>query len=233
MKNKEIAARFEAIAALMELLGENPFRVNSYHKAARAVEGLAENIETLSQQGRATEIAGIGESTAQKIEEYLKTGKIVRYDELAAKLPPHLPDLMALPGLGPKTAAKLWKEAGITSVEDLKQCIEKDPGRLTALEGMGEKKMRQLAESLAFVESTGGRMRLGEAARIASELVEHVSKDAPKGARVVAHDSKAGVDIDEGLAFGERNVGIAREEPADEITNQTLALVAARWLQHG
>ena len=188
MKNKEIAAKFEAIAALMELLGENSFRINSYHKAARAIEGLAEDIETVSQQGRTTEIPGIGESTAEKIHEYLTSGKIARYDELAAKLPPHLPELMGLPGLGPKTAAKLWKEAGITSVADLKQCIEKDPGRLTALEGMGEKKVQQMAQSLAFVQGTGGRMRLGEAARIAQDLVELVGKIASK-ARVVAAGS--------------------------------------------
>jgi DNA polymerase (family 10) len=183
MKNKEIAAKFEAIAALMELLGENSFRINSYHKAARAIEGLAEDIETVSQQNRTTEIPGIGESTAQKIHEYLATGKMERYDELAAKLPPHLPELMALPGLGPKTAAKLWKEAGITSVADLKQCIEKNPGRLTALEGMGEKKVQQMAQSLAFVQGTGGRMRLGEAARIAQDLVELVSGFRPEGGR--------------------------------------------------
>ena len=183
MKNKEIAAKFEAIAALMELLGENPFRINSYHKAARAVEGLTEDIETVSQQNRTTEIPGIGESTAQKIHEYLATGKMERYDELAAKLPPHLPELMALPGLGPKTAAKLWKEAGITSIDDLKQCIEKDPGRLTSLEGMGQKKVQQIAQSLAFVQGTGGRMRLGEAARIAMDLVELVSGFTPQGGR--------------------------------------------------
>jgi DNA polymerase (family 10) len=183
MKNKEIAAKFEAIAALMELLGENSFRINSYHKAARAIEGLAEDIETVSQQNRTNEIPGIGESTAEKIHEYLATGKMDRYDELAAKLPPHLPELMALPGLGPKTAAKLWKEAGITSVADLKQCIEKNPRRLTALEGMGEKKVQQMAQSLAFVQGTGGRMRLGEAARIAQELVELVSSFTPEGGR--------------------------------------------------
>ena len=192
MKNKEIAAKFEAIAALMELLGENPFRVNSYHKAARAVEGLAEDIEKVCQEGRSTEIPGIGESTAQKIEEYLKTGKIARYDELAAKLPPHLPDLLALPGLGPKTAAKLWKEAGVTSIEDLKQCIEKEPGRLTALEGMGEKKVKQLAESLAFVQGAGGRMRLGEATRIAQDLLALVGKIAGSSRAAAAGSLRRG-----------------------------------------
>ncbi len=176
MKNKEIAAKFEAIAAMMELLEENAFRVISYRKAARAVEGLAEDIEVVCREGRATEIAGIGESTAQKIEEYCKTGKITRYEELAAKLPPHLPDLLTLPGMGPKTAAKLWKEADITSIDDLKACIEKDRAKLEALAGLGEKKVQQMAESLAFVQGSGGRTRLGDATRIAGELMEYLAK---------------------------------------------------------
>ncbi|HUU59649.1 MAG TPA: DNA polymerase/3'-5' exonuclease PolX [Phycisphaerae bacterium] len=188
MKNPEIADIFESIADLLEILDEQPFRVNSYRRAARAIGDLSEAIEDVAAAGRLQEIAGIGKSTAQKIQEYLDAGKVALHQELLSKVPPKLPELLDVPGLGPKTAAKLWNRAQITSIAELEHAIENEPERLTAVEGMGARKVRQIWESLAFLKSTGGRIRLGEAAAIVEALIESVRKS--KGAkRVVAAGS--------------------------------------------
>jgi len=184
MKNQEIAGTFARIADLMDILGEDVFRVNSYRKASRVIEELPEPIEDFAAAGTLQEIPGIGKSTAEKIRQYLSSGKVALHEELKAKVPPKLTDLLEISGLGPKTVAKLWKQGGITSVEELKEAIVKDPSRLTEIEGLGEKKVQQIAESLAFLQSAGGRIRLGEADRLASALIEAVGKC--KGAKRVA-----------------------------------------------
>ncbi len=183
MDNKEIAIIFERIADLMELLGENHFRINSYRKAARVVGELTEAVAELAAAGRLEEIPGIGKSTAEKIRQYIETHRIEQYDQLQARVPQGLPALLEIGGLGPKTVAKLWKQGQIESVAELKQVLQDDPGRLVKLEGFGAKKIQQMAESLAFAESSGGRIRLDEATALAEELAEAVR--ACKGARRV------------------------------------------------
>ena len=119
MKNQELADIFSRIADMLEILGEDPFRSLSYRKAARVLEELAESVEELASAGRLMEIPGIGKSIAEKIQQYLATGKIDRYEELAAKVPKGLLDIMRLQGMGPKTAGRLWKEVGIESIEQM------------------------------------------------------------------------------------------------------------------
>ena len=176
MKNKELADIFERIAALLEIFDENVFRINSYHRVARTLGDLAEDVEVLARDGRLEEVEGIGKSTAEKIRQYLATGRIQQYEELASKAPPELPKLLAIPHLGPKTVAKLWKQAGITSPAQLKEAIEKQPAKLIDLPGMGPKKVQQIRESLAFIESAGGRITLGAATALAAGLIETVRK---------------------------------------------------------
>ena len=173
MKNKEIALIFNTMGQMMEVLGENPFRVNSYYKAARVIDDLSEDIEPLCKAGHAKDVPGIGESTAAKIAEYCSTGKIARYEELKAKMPEHLPELLRLSGMGPKTVAKLWKEANITSLADLKLAVDTDRERLTGIAGMGEKKVQQIAESLKFVQAAS-RHRLGEVRWLVDELLDQI-----------------------------------------------------------
>ena len=175
-KNQEISAIFDSMAAMMELLNEDPFRINSYRNAARALADLGQDIEQIIAGGWKPKIGGIGTSMAAKIEEYCRTGHMAKYDELRAKLPEHLPELLRLGGLGPKTVAKLWHEAGITSIEELRQCLETCPDRIVAIKGMGEKKVQQMAEALAFVQTAGGRTRLGDVATVVGRFVEQISR---------------------------------------------------------
>ncbi|HUS90725.1 MAG TPA: DNA polymerase/3'-5' exonuclease PolX [Phycisphaerae bacterium] len=174
MTNQEIADLFEGIADLMEILGENPFRINSYRKAARVIGEHTEAMADVAAAGTLEDIPGIGESTAKKVRQALETGKVEMHEELKAKVPPGLPRLLEIGGLGPKTVAKLWKQGGIESVEQLKDAIANEPDRLKAVPGLGAKKIRQISESIAFLEAARGRIRLDEASEIAERLAEVV-----------------------------------------------------------
>ncbi len=187
MKNQEIADIFSQMADLMELLGEDRFRVNSYRKAARTVGELTEPIEEVAAAGRLEEVPGIGKSTAEKIHQYLQTGKIASHQELLGRVPPGLPALLAVAGLGPKTVAKLWKQAEVVDIETLKAVLA-DPERIEHVERMGPKKARQILESLAFMAGSAGRSRLDEAEALAESLIAAVKKSKGVG-RVIAAGS--------------------------------------------
>lgn len=187
MKNKEIAAVFAQMADLMEILDEDPFRVGSYRKAARTLEELTEAVEDLAKAETLTEVPGIGKSTAEKIKQYLSTGKVAAHQELLGKVPLGLPALLGVPGMGPKTLAKLWKQAGVTTLEELKSALG-DPRRMEGVKGMGPRKAQQLLESLAFLESGGKRVKLDQAEALACPLMDAVKKDR-SAARVLAAGS--------------------------------------------
>ena len=174
MTNQEIAGVFERIADLMEILGEDRFRINSYRKAARVVGEHTEAMADLVAADALKGIPGVGKSTAAKIRQAVETGKIDLHEELMAQVPPKLPDLLAVGGLGPKTIAKLWKQGGVESVEQLKDAIASDPDKLTGIPGLGKKKVQQIAESIAFLEAARGRIRLDEAGAVADALADVV-----------------------------------------------------------
>ncbi|MDY7010111.1 MAG: DNA polymerase/3'-5' exonuclease PolX [Planctomycetota bacterium] len=175
MGAEDIAAIFAEMADVLEILGEDRFRINSYRKSARVIEETPEDIAALSESGRLQDLPGIGKATAAKITEYLQTGKVRRHEELRKKIPPGLLELLTVQGLGPKTIAKLWKQAKITSLDDLRAALAEHADRLEAVEGMGAKKVAQLAESISFAESVSGRFRLDEAGVVADALRETVS----------------------------------------------------------
>ena len=181
MKNVQIADLLARMADLMEILGQDVFRINSYRKAALVLQELPEPIENISAAGGLLDIPGIGKGMAQKIEQYLATGKIDAYEQLAAKAPPRLIELLHVQGVGPKTIAKLWKEVGIESLDDLRRVLRDSPGKIEALKGMGAKKVQQLQAGLAFVAGTGGRITLGQAEGLSKELLEGIGRS--KGVR--------------------------------------------------
>src|SRR5437667_7533234 len=163
VKNEEIAARFSEIADMLDILGEDTFRVLSYQRAARQLESLTENVEDLVKSGRVDQIPGIGPALAEKITEYVTTGRIAYHEELRAKFPPGVLDLLRVRGLGPKKVKVLWQQLGITDLDTLKSAAEKH--LLSRVKGFGEKTEENLLRAIDLVKEGQARAFLVDAAR--------------------------------------------------------------------
>ncbi|MBM4040092.1 MAG: PHP domain-containing protein, partial [Planctomycetes bacterium] len=199
MKNAEIAGIFDRMADILEVLNENPFRVRSYRKASEVVGDQAEDIAALAQSGRLGELPGIGTAFVEKITEFLAEGKVTAYEELKAKVPEGVVEMLRVPGLGPKTAGLFWKKANVTSVAELSKAI--DDGRLVGLPGIGEKKLENLKKGIATYLGGQGRVLLGVALPVAEEIsallakVAGVSQVLPAGSMRRRRETIGDVDI--------------------------------------
>ncbi|MDR7483908.1 MAG: DNA polymerase/3'-5' exonuclease PolX [Armatimonadota bacterium] len=168
-QNRAIAERFAQIADMLEIKGESIFRINAYRRAARAVESLTEDIAAVAARGELTTLPGIGASMAEKIEEFLRTGTMRAYEELAASLPPGLVTLMRVPEVGPKTALLLYEKLGITTLDDLEAAAK--AGRIRQLPRMGAKTEENILRGIAMLRRSGERRPLGVVLPVAEELV--------------------------------------------------------------
>jgi len=170
MKNKELADLFEKMADILEFKGENPFKISAYRKASRIIGDLTQDIEEISEQGELKNIPGIGEGMAQKIVEYLKTGKISKFEEVRKGVSDELIAVMDIPGMGPKTLSMLHKEKGISNLSQLEKALE--DGSLMGLFGIGEKKIENIKRGILLLKQSRGRMNLGVAFPVAKRIVE-------------------------------------------------------------
>lgn len=174
MINAELSRVFERIADLMEIDGADGFRISSYRKASRSIDDASEDIAVLAAENRLGELAGVGKSTIERINQYLRTGKIDVLSELEAKFPPGVPALLAIPSLGPKKVALVHSKLGVNNLDDLKKVIAS--GALAELPGFGATSVKKINEGIEFLEKSGGRTPLGEALPIAEALAERVRK---------------------------------------------------------
>ncbi|MEA2481263.1 MAG: polymerase, partial [Thermoleophilaceae bacterium] len=147
MKNAEIALHFDELADLYELDGAIVHRVLAYRNAAKAIREAPRPVAELARAGRATELAGVGKTIAEKIDALLETGAIPAAGKLKAKYPPGLVEVTRIPGLGPKRARRLFDELGVASLEDLKNAAESH--RLSDLKGFGPKAEENVLVALA------------------------------------------------------------------------------------
>jgi len=170
MKNKELADLFEKMADILEFKGENPFKISAYRKASRIIGDLTQDIEEIAENGKLKGIPGIGEGMAQKVVEYLKTGKISKFEEVKKGVPDELIAIMDIPGMGPKTLSMLHKEKGISNLSQLEKASE--DGSLLGLFGMGEKKIENIKRGIQLLKQSKGRMNLGLAFPVAKRIVE-------------------------------------------------------------
>ncbi len=179
MKNAEIAEIFEEIADMLEFLGDNPFRIRAYRNAARALFDLEDPVEEVAKGGvEALErIPGIGHDLALKILEYLETGKVKKHEELKAKVPRGVLEVMRVPGVGPKTAKLLYEKLGVDSLEAFRKALLS--GEVLKLPGFGEKKRERLLKNLDLVEAASKRWPLGAVLYEARELLR-LLKELPE-----------------------------------------------------
>ncbi len=175
MENAEIAQVFEEIADLLEIKGENPFRVRSYRNAALVVGGLPESVaKIVEERGEKglEKIPGIGKSIAEKIIEMLTTGRCRFHDELLKEFPPGLLDLLKVSGVGPKKVALLYNRLGISSIEELEKAAAAH--KLHNLPGMGEKTEQKILKSIQDFKSMSGRFRLDVARTSALAYLDYL-----------------------------------------------------------
>ncbi len=174
MRNAEIARLLYDISELLEIKGENAFKIRAYAKAARAIEGTAEDIEKIASEKKLTQIPGVGKSIAEKIEEYLATGKLEFYEELRKQVPGELHELLKISGMGPKTTQFLYSKLGIKSVEELEKAAREH--RLRRLEHFGATKEENIIKAIERYRQRSARIPLGTALPIAREIVDLMRK---------------------------------------------------------
>lgn len=146
-RNPAVAEQFELLADLLELEGAESFRVLAYRRAAQRMRESAGSIAELALAGRAKEIAGIGQVIEEKIVQIIQEGRIKALAEREARIPAEVVQFMRLPGLGPKSAAKIWQELGITTLEQLHEAATTE--RLRALPGFGARTEERVRKALA------------------------------------------------------------------------------------
>jgi DNA polymerase (family 10) len=174
-RNSEVADQLELLADLLELTGEASFRVIAYRRAAQRARESAGSIAQLALDGRAKELPGIGKTIEEKIVQIVDTGEIAALTKRKAEVPPEVVEFMRLPGLGPKTAARLWHELGLTTLAALKAAAEQQ--RLRALPGFGARSEERILKALAEERGPAEvRPLLGTGLPVALAVVEELRR---------------------------------------------------------
>ena len=183
MKNQQIAVVFSEIASLLELSGENPFRIRAYQRAALNIGGLSQDVaEMTDEELRA--IPGIGPDLVGKIRQFLGTGRVDLHVELKKEIPSGLLDILRVPGVGPKTAKTLYAKAGVQSLDDLETLTRE--GKLAGLPGIQKKTEENIRKGIDTLRKGRERHPLGRAIPIAEDMIRKLRAKAPLSRIAVA-----------------------------------------------
>ena len=202
MKNHEVAEILSKIAKALALKDENFFKIRAYSRAARAIKDLPEDIEEISKKESLTNIPGLGEGIAKKVKEYLKTGKMSKYEEVTRDIPKSLLTLLDIRDLGPKILGALHKELGVENLDDLKKVIEDNS--FQKLEGLGDKSAEKIMENIKVYKKRMGkehRFLIGEVMATVDQIVkklkevDSVSRVAPAGSYRRMKETVGDLDI--------------------------------------
>ena len=173
-KNKELSRIFERMADILEFLGENPYRIRTYRRVANLIGELPEDVEVAFYTRKLHHMPGIGESTLLKIEEYLKTGTVKKYEELRKMVPEDLLELLDVPGVGPKTLKVAYERLGIRTKEEFIEALKK--GKFNRLRGFGPLKALKILKGIEIWEKSKERISLIEAYPMAQGVLEYMKK---------------------------------------------------------
>ena len=176
MKNQQIAKIFNEIAELLELKGENVFRIRAYRRAAQNIDGLSKDLSTLSEE-ELVALPGIGKDLAGKIVEFLGSGTIAKHEELKRDVPAGVLELLRVPGLGPKKAKLFFDRLKITGVEELEAAIRK--GSLTGLPGIQKKTEENILKGIELLKKGSERTPLGRILPLAEDILRQLKDAAP------------------------------------------------------
>lgn len=174
MRNLQLAEIFDRVADMLEIKGENLFKVRAYRKVVLTLESLPEDIERIYESGRLRNIPGVGEGIAKKIEELLETGELEYYEELKKNLPAGLVEMLLIPDVGPKTAQLLYEKLDVKSIDELEKAAK--AGSVKGLEGMGEKTEENILRGIELLRRRTGRMLLGTAYQLSQSIIDRLRR---------------------------------------------------------
>jgi DNA polymerase (family 10) len=208
MTNREIAEVFGDIGDMMDILGENRFKVLAYRRASENILNLGQDIRAYWQAGTLEEIPGIGNAIAQKIDELLTTGHLEFYERLQDEVPPGVVSVLEIPNVGPKTAKLLWEQRGLQSVAEVEAAAR--AGELQSLPGLGAKSEAKILGGIEVLHRRSDRIPLGTAWPVATALLDGLRDSCPE----VLHATVAGSLRRMRSTIGDIDLLAASEAPA-------------------
>jgi DNA polymerase (family 10) len=207
MKTKEqTIALLEAVARLLELKGENPFKIRAYTNAARALETFSGNFQITVAEDKLGELEGLGDAITKKISEYVQTGRLEYFEKLQAEFPESIFELFEITGLGGKKVKALYEQLGIKTIAELE--IAGRDGRIAELPGFGAKTAANLLQAIERRRKHSGRFLLSDAKIWSDELLEHF-----KGHPDVSQISEGGSLRRGRETIGDLDILIATKQP--------------------
>jgi DNA polymerase (family 10) len=182
LTNRDVAAILAGVAARLQILDANRFRVIAFQNAAESIRNLPQDINALDAAGELTSIPGVGKGIAEALHNLLTTGSDPEFDALFAQVPQGVVEMMQVPDMGPKKARRLWEELGIDSVEALRAAAE--AGKLRSLKGFGPKSEEKILKGIELLvkrteQRTAVRMPLGLARPLALRLIAELQERLP------------------------------------------------------
>jgi histidinol phosphatase-like PHP family hydrolase len=225
--NSDVAELFSQVADLLEIEGANPFRVRAYRDAARTIATLSENVADMVEKGKdLTELPGVGEDLAGKIQEIVRTGELGQLAEIEQRTPPELAEMMKVPGLGPKRVRALYEQLGVTSLDGLEEAAKKR--KIHDLEGFGVKTEQKILEELQHQRQKEKRTRLN----VAEEFVEPLAgylRGLPGVRRVLAiTDHSQHISVTGGL---DADRMIRQMEEIDRLNEQLTGITLLKGIE--
>ncbi len=176
MVNKQLSKIFRDVSRYLEM-EDTPFKPRAYQRAAFALEGMSKDVKNIYEKGglkALKNIPGVGESIAEKIEEYIKTGKIGYYEDLKKKLPLDLEEITSVEGMGPRKAKILYKKLGVSNLKSLEKAARE--GDIRDLQGFGKKTEENILQGIEFVKKSRGRFLLGKIMPAVEEITRNLEK---------------------------------------------------------
>ena len=175
MKNREVVELFSRVADMLAIRGDQIHRILAYRKAAESIDALGRDVNVVFAEGKLTDIPGIGDTLAAKIEEMLTTGRLTFYDKLAQEIPPGLVDMLRVEGLGPKRVKQVYETLKITTLDELTTAARS--GKLRDLPGMGAKSEAKILAGIEALARHGDtRISLGVAWPIAQAMLDELAQ---------------------------------------------------------
>jgi DNA polymerase (family 10) len=207
MRNREVAAMLIRIADMLQIKGDNPYKIRAYRKAAESIYHLDEDIAILYEKGRVREVPGIGEAVAGKIGEIIKTGSCEYYDRLSKEIPVGLLDMLAVPGLGHKSIKLIYNNLGIDNLDDLLQACQQ--GQIRNVPGLGVRSENNILKGIAEIKQRSNKTGLGIALPLARDFLHYLLQTPVITKAAITGSTRRGKEL-----VGDIDILVASNDPA-------------------